>query len=344
MTDPKRLLDSAMPRSEPARLALEAARDARPLDQVTREVWTGLLTRLPALPGSSSASPPAGAESGTLELSGSGAANGGVTGTGSALAGTSKTAIGLTAIIKALSTGIALGLIAGGGTVAVKSAIGRDTGTGTLAVTTSPEPSMLSNELVSVERRSSQVGTTSLHAAGSPAAASLERPPSAVQPAVAPSAPARSENRDSLRTQQRTFEDRPLRETGSTAAFRVKSEEGRSSTAGSEPSASQRIAQAASADPPARSGNRTHDAVEEGALLARAREALRAGASNRAFELLDEASRRFAHGQLGQEREVLLIEALFLTGEHSRAREHALRFLRTHSESAHAVRVRAFLR
>jgi hypothetical protein len=252
-----------------------------------------------------------------------------------------------------LSTGLALGAIAGGGTLAVTSAIGdagtgavtsATGGTGTGAATTSQEPSMLSNELASVERRSSPAGTRSLHATGSPAPASIERSPAAVQPPLAPSARARSDNRDYSPTQQRAFDDRQSRETPSTAAFTVRPEEGQSTAAALAPSTAQRIAQAASADQPPQSGDRTHDALEEGHLLARAREALRAGASDRAFELLDEASRKFARGQLGQEREVLRIEALFVTGQHSRGRERALRFLEKHSESAHAVRVRAFLR
>jgi len=64
----------------------------------------------------------------------------------------------------------------------------------------------------------------------------------------------------------------------------------------------------------------------ERAILDAARSALSAGESARALSLLDDHARRFAHPQLGEEREALGIQALVTSGRYDDARARAARF------------------
>ncbi|HKP55654.1 MAG TPA: hypothetical protein VJV78_02975 [Polyangiales bacterium] len=79
--------------------------------------------------------------------------------------------------------------------------------------------------------------------------------------------------------------------------------------------------------------------TEEIALLDRARGALQARAPERALDLLEEHSQRFARPSLGPEAEVLRIEALVQNRELPRARALAKSFLNAHPSSPLAERV-----
>ena len=79
-------------------------------------------------------------------------------------------------------------------------------------------------------------------------------------------------------------------------------------------------------------------------VLDRAREALRAGDSAGAMRALDEHGKRFADGTLGEEAELLRIEALLERGERRAAAAEARRFLAAHPQSSHRARVRSLLR
>jgi hypothetical protein len=85
------------------------------------------------------------------------------------------------------------------------------------------------------------------------------------------------------------------------------------------------------------------DPSAELALLKRAKANARS-APDRALTLLAEHERRFAHGALVQEREVIAIEALLAAGERTAAEQRAARFFQDFPDSAHARRVRALLR
>ena len=82
------------------------------------------------------------------------------------------------------------------------------------------------------------------------------------------------------------------------------------------------------------------DAREESRMVARAREALRAGHPAQAIALLDEVRTLHPSGVLVQERELLWIESLVRSGHRAPALERAQTFLRTWPESPYAARVR----
>jgi outer membrane protein assembly factor BamD (BamD/ComL family) len=81
---------------------------------------------------------------------------------------------------------------------------------------------------------------------------------------------------------------------------------------------------------------------EEANVLRQARAQLHAGAFASALALLDSSQRRFAAPELYQERESLMIELLFRTGQTAAASQRAKQFLATFPESPHADRVRTF--
>jgi hypothetical protein len=82
---------------------------------------------------------------------------------------------------------------------------------------------------------------------------------------------------------------------------------------------------------------------EEAALLQKARTELRSGALAAAFATLEASRERFSAPELYQEREALLIELLYRSGQRERARERARAFLARFPESPHAAGVRAFV-
>jgi RNA polymerase sigma factor (sigma-70 family) len=66
----------------------------------------------------------------------------------------------------------------------------------------------------------------------------------------------------------------------------------------------------------------------EGALIQRASAALAAGRSGEAIKLAQSHAKKYPRGRMGQERDVILIQALVLAGQHERAVELADRFRR----------------
>lgn len=82
---------------------------------------------------------------------------------------------------------------------------------------------------------------------------------------------------------------------------------------------------------------------EESRSLGDARAALRRGDAASALEKLDAMGGRFPDGVLGQEREVLAIEALARAGQRTAASARAAAFLQAHPTSPHATKVRGFL-
>jgi outer membrane protein assembly factor BamD (BamD/ComL family) len=76
-------------------------------------------------------------------------------------------------------------------------------------------------------------------------------------------------------------------------------------------------------------------------LLGEAHAAIRNGQAEHALALLDEHSRRFPRGALGEEREASRVTALCALGRVAEARAAADRFLRVSPLSPHAGRVRA---
>jgi hypothetical protein len=81
---------------------------------------------------------------------------------------------------------------------------------------------------------------------------------------------------------------------------------------------------------------------EESALLLRARTELRAGALAAAFATLEASRQRFTAPELSQEREALVIELLYRSGERTAAAGRAREFLARFPESPHAAAVRTF--
>lgn len=82
----------------------------------------------------------------------------------------------------------------------------------------------------------------------------------------------------------------------------------------------------------------TMDPKAEAALLQQAKDALLAE-PGRALQLCEAHARRFAAGVLGQEREVIAIEALVGMGQLEQARERARRFRDSHPGSTHLRRI-----
>jgi hypothetical protein len=81
----------------------------------------------------------------------------------------------------------------------------------------------------------------------------------------------------------------------------------------------------------------------EVALVQLARDALRAGDAHGALIYLDRADREIPSGVLGQEREVLRIEALAASGRGAGAAERAKAYLAAHPESPFVDRVRSVI-
>lgn len=84
------------------------------------------------------------------------------------------------------------------------------------------------------------------------------------------------------------------------------------------------------------------DPEEEARLLHRAQDALAASPA-KALALGQEHARRFPHGLLAQEREVLAIDALVRLGRNAEATRRAEAFARTYPSSSHRRRIDALL-
>jgi hypothetical protein len=82
---------------------------------------------------------------------------------------------------------------------------------------------------------------------------------------------------------------------------------------------------------------------EENRLLREARSLERAGNPAQALRILNELDRRFAHGALLQEREILRIQSLSATGSTSAAKTRAEQFLKRYPASPYAAHVRSIL-
>jgi hypothetical protein len=80
---------------------------------------------------------------------------------------------------------------------------------------------------------------------------------------------------------------------------------------------------------------------EEAAMLRRARAELRGGRLAEAFATLEASRERFSLPELAQEREALLIELLYRSGQRASAGEKARSFLSRYPESPHAAKVRS---
>ena len=75
-------------------------------------------------------------------------------------------------------------------------------------------------------------------------------------------------------------------------------------------------------------------------MLLRARAELRAGRLAAAFATLEASREKFSFPELVQEREALLIELLYRSGERASAAEKSRAFLARYPESPHAARLR----
>jgi len=80
---------------------------------------------------------------------------------------------------------------------------------------------------------------------------------------------------------------------------------------------------------------------EEAALLRRARAELRGNRLAEAFATLEASREKFSLPELSQEREALLVELLFQSGQRASAVEKARRFLVQYPNSPHAAQVRS---
>lgn len=99
------------------------------------------------------------------------------------------------------------------------------------------------------------------------------------------------------------------------------------------------------ASPPAPSpGGSADPFIEELALVERARAALARGDGRECLEATNRYATRFAtRGLLGEEVEVMHIEALAMSGERAAARTRGLRFLDAHPETPYGERLRRVL-
>lgn len=93
-------------------------------------------------------------------------------------------------------------------------------------------------------------------------------------------------------------------------------------------------------DPAAGESRRASQLEEEAALLRTARQQLREGALAAAFATLETSRQRFS--ALEQEREALMIELLYRSGQRSAAAARARVFLQRHPESPHRGQVQKF--
>jgi hypothetical protein len=92
---------------------------------------------------------------------------------------------------------------------------------------------------------------------------------------------------------------------------------------------------------PERSALRASELEQEAALLRRARAELRAGRLAEAFATLEASREKFSFPELAQEREALLVELLYRSGQRANAIEKARSFLRRYPESPHAAKLRS---
>jgi hypothetical protein len=83
--------------------------------------------------------------------------------------------------------------------------------------------------------------------------------------------------------------------------------------------------------------------VEESQLLERARHALQASDATTALALCERHSRVYVHGELGEERERIAIEALVALGRHDDAAARAKRFDRAFPNSVQSGRIHALV-
>lgn len=95
---------------------------------------------------------------------------------------------------------------------------------------------------------------------------------------------------------------------------------------------------------PAEKQERASRLRDENRLLGDARSALRSGDPAAALEKLDAVSGSFPDGVLGQEREVLAIEALAKSGQREAASARASAFVQAYPTSPHAPKVRGFIK
>lgn len=93
---------------------------------------------------------------------------------------------------------------------------------------------------------------------------------------------------------------------------------------------------------PASAADRESRMLEESRRLAEARNTLRRGDAAGALAALEELRQKFPGGGLGQEREALMIEALYQGGRRAEAASRAEAFLKAYPTSPHATRVQAF--
>jgi hypothetical protein len=84
------------------------------------------------------------------------------------------------------------------------------------------------------------------------------------------------------------------------------------------------------------------DSLSESDLLGQAQAAL-AGDPARAFALSEQHRRRFSHGVLVQEREVIAVEALARLGRHAEATARGERFLVAFPSSAHRSKIESIV-
>ncbi len=313
MSDPRRLLETATERADPVRRALEAAHAARPIDQLTQEVWTALSAKLPLAPNGSGTPPAADQGGGPF---GASAATGG----GSLAGGAAITA---TMVGKAIGAGMLLGALVSGGALAVAQ-----------------DPPDSSAPMTSTSLRQPSIGTPSRDTPRPPAPVAFTAPARRDEPP--PIRSARTHSPAAAPHGATATEARAVNaEAAETIAPALSPPVSRASEPGASP---RRSLQPGGVAPSLQHDESAGDVIEEGLLLGRARDALRRGNAERALALLEGMGKRFARGRLVQEREVLLIEALFVTKRTTFARERASHFLRDHPESAHVTRVRAFLR
>lgn len=81
---------------------------------------------------------------------------------------------------------------------------------------------------------------------------------------------------------------------------------------------------------------------QEAALLKTARQQLRQGSLAASFATLESSRQQFSASELAQEREALMIELLYRSGQHEAAAARARAFLQLHPESPHRRQVQKF--
>lgn len=88
------------------------------------------------------------------------------------------------------------------------------------------------------------------------------------------------------------------------------------------------------------SSSKQSELEEEATMLSRARSEVRDGKLSEAFATLEAAREKFSLPELRQEREALLIELLYRSGQRATAVERAKGFLIRYPKSPHTVQVR----